>query len=143
MVRINLINPKYLTDQHLIAEYNEILMLFGYVRKHPKTHFNDIPKSYRLGQGHILFFKNKLKYLKERFQLIKKEMKNRGFKRRRTLNLSKFDKKLKNNWRPKKQDKEIIKRRIIEKIKIKPGYYSYYRNKKPEKFLLNLIKNAT
>jgi hypothetical protein len=25
-MRINLINPRYLTDQHLIAEYREILM---------------------------------------------------------------------------------------------------------------------
>jgi len=32
MVKINLIHPRYLTDQHLIAEYNEILMLLAYLR---------------------------------------------------------------------------------------------------------------
>ena len=36
MVRVNIINPNKLADQHLIAEYNEILMLLGYVRKYPK-----------------------------------------------------------------------------------------------------------
>ena len=35
MVRINLINPKSLADQHLIAEYNEILMLLGHIDKFP------------------------------------------------------------------------------------------------------------
>ena len=35
MVRINLIHPKKLADQHLIAEYNEILMLLGHVKKFP------------------------------------------------------------------------------------------------------------
>ncbi len=142
MVRINLIKPKYLADQHLIAEYNEILKLFGYVRKHPDTHFNDIPKSYKLGKGHILFFKNKLKYLKERFLEIKKEMKKRGFKRRKSIDLREFNKKLRNSWKPKKSDKEIIKKRLIKKIKIKPGYYRYYKDNKPERFFIELIEKS-
>ena len=72
MVRINLINPKKLADQHLVAEHNEILMLLGYVRKHPMC--LNIPETYCLGRGHIKFFKNKLLYLKKRHELIKKEM---------------------------------------------------------------------
>jgi deoxyribonuclease (pyrimidine dimer) len=59
MVRINLIKPNYLTDEHLIAEYNEILMLLGYVRKYPKLN-NNIPKEYKLGKGHILFLQRQL-----------------------------------------------------------------------------------
>ena len=70
MVRINLIKPEKLSDQHLIAEYNEILMFFGYVRKYPKL--NKVPLKYCLGEGHILFFKNKLLYLKKRHELITK-----------------------------------------------------------------------
>ena len=61
MVRINLVHPKKLADQHLIAEYNEILMLIGYVRKYPPL--ENIPDSYKLGKGHVKFFKNKLDYL--------------------------------------------------------------------------------
>ncbi len=80
MVRINLINPRYLSDQHLIAEYDEILMLLGYVKKYSILKLEEIPKKYCFGEGHIKFFKNKLLYLKRRHELIKKEMQNRGFK---------------------------------------------------------------
>lgn len=58
MIRINLIDPVKLSDQHLIAEYNEILMLLGYVRKYHKV--ENIPENYKLGTGHIKFFKKKL-----------------------------------------------------------------------------------
>jgi len=85
MVRINLINPKKLADQHLIAEYDEILMLLGYVKKYPRL--GKIPGKYSLGKGHILFFKNKLKYLKKRHELIKLEMKKRGLMQRKPSNL--------------------------------------------------------
>jgi deoxyribonuclease (pyrimidine dimer) len=108
MVRINIINPKFLADQHLIAEYNEILMLFGYVRKHPNTHFkqlNKIPESYKLGQGHILFFKNKLKYLERRFEQVKKEMSKRNFVGKKEINFDGIDKKLLNDWKPFYSDK--------------------------------------
>ena len=57
MVRINIINPKKLADQHLVAEYNEILMLIGHIKKFPKI--NNPPKNYTLDKGHINFFKNK------------------------------------------------------------------------------------
>jgi deoxyribonuclease (pyrimidine dimer) len=63
MVRINIINPKYLTDQHLIAEYVEILMLLDYAKKNSPC---NIPKKYCLGKGHIKFFSNKVLYLKKR-----------------------------------------------------------------------------
>jgi len=145
MVRINIIKPQFLTDQHLIAEYNEILMLFGYVKKYPRTHFKQlskIPKSYKLGQGHILFFKNKLKYLEKRFELIKKEMTKRGFSSRMKINFKEIDKKLINDWKPSSSDKQIIKKRLTQKINLKPDYYRYYRKHKPKKFFLDMIKNA-
>lgn len=142
MVRINIINPRYLTDQHLVAEYNEILMLFGYVRKHSHTHFNQVPKSYRLGQGHILFFKNKLKYLEIRFETIKKEMRRRGFCGTKNIDFKGIDKNLINDWKPLGLDKEIIKNRLIEKINLKPDYYRYYGEYKTKKFFVNMIKNA-
>jgi deoxyribonuclease (pyrimidine dimer) len=142
MVRINLINPKFLADQHLVAEYKEILMLLGYVRKHQKTNPSKIPKSYKLGSGHILFFKNKLIYLKKRFELIKKEMRKRKFVSDKKLNFKNIDGKLLNNWKPSEQDKKIIKQRLIWKINLKPYYYRYYGERKPKKFFVEMIKNA-
>ena len=142
MVRINLIKPKFLADQHLIAEYNEILMLFGYVRKHPHTHFEDIPKNYRLGQGHILFFKNKLKYLEKRFELIKKEMRKRGFCCLKKIDFENIDKNLINDWKPFDSDAEIIKSRLRDKINLKPNYYRYYGEHKEKEFFMEMIRDA-
>lgn len=142
MVRINLIPPKYLTDQHLIAEYNEILMLLGYVRKNPNIEIENLPKEYKLGKGHILFFKNKLKYLKKRFNKIKKEMRRRKFEPKKDINLTCFNKNLRKNWRPCKKDKEKIKKRLKEKIIIKPDYYTYYKKKRSKKFYEDLLEKT-
>ena len=140
MVRVNLINPKNLSDQHLIAEYNEIIMLLGYVKKHPKL--DKIPKQYALGTGHILFFKNKLKYLKKRHEQIKKEMKKRGFKADKTLNISRFSKEMQKDWRPTAKDKVIIKKRLIQRVKLKPDFHKYYRKKRTKKFLVDLVEKG-
>jgi len=140
MVRVNIINPKNLADQHLVAEYVEILMLLGYVRKYPEA--KNIPKSYTLGKGHITFFKNKLKYLKKRHELIKKEMKERGFKTDKTIKLNQFPRSLQKDWKPAKKDKEIIKKRLIWKIKKKPDYYRYCGDKKCRDFFVRLIKRS-
>jgi len=139
MVRINLINPKKLSDQHLIAEYDEILMLLGYVKRFPKIKKDD-PKIYCLGKGHIKFFRNKLLYLKKRHELLKKEMKLRSFNPIKTINLNKFSKNLINDWKPSVKDFKIIKKRISEKIKLKPNFYKYYGIRKPVSFFLKLLK---
>ena len=138
MVRINLINPKNLADQHLIAEYNEILMLLGYVKKYPII--REIPSKYTLGKGHILFFKNKLKYLKNRHESIKREMNKRGFNTNKTIKINEFDKKLINDWKPNIEDIKIIKKRLINRLSLKPKFYRYYKIKRTKKFLIDLIK---
>ena len=66
IVRINLLNPHYLTDQHLVAEYLEIIMLVDYIKRNPEL--SNIPKKYCLGKGHMKFFKAKLVYLKKRHE---------------------------------------------------------------------------
>ncbi len=138
MVRINLISPRELADQHLVAEYLEIMMLIGYVKKYPSV--EKIPEEYCLGKGHIKFFKNKLVYLKERHELIKEEMRNRGFATNKNIELRNFNDSLKNNWNPKERDFEIIKERLKWKIKNKPSYYRYYGEKKDFDFFDKLIK---
>lgn len=138
MVRINLVDPKCLADQHLVAEYDEVLMLLGYVRRFPLV--ENIPENYVLGKGHIKFFKNKLKYLKNRHEILKKEMLNRGFKPVITIKLSEFSRMLCNDWKPKTKDYIIIKKRISSKLKLKPEYYRYYGEHKYLKFFLDLLK---
>lgn len=138
MVRINLLEPRKLADQHLLAEYDEILMLFGYVQKYSET--KDIPSTYRLGEGHIRFFKDKLLYLKKRHEVIKKEMRARGFKTMRTVNLSNFPEELCNDWHPTKKDEAIIIERLKEKLDKKDGWYRYYGVPKPASFFKALLK---
>ncbi|MDO8481453.1 MAG: pyrimidine dimer DNA glycosylase/endonuclease V [Nanoarchaeota archaeon] len=139
MVRINLIAPSKLADQHLVAEYNEILMLLGYVRKHPEK--KDIPTEYCLGIGHIRFFKDKLVYLQKRHELIKTEMRARGFSPTKNISLSGFPSYLKTSWCPLAGDVEIIKRRISEKLLKKPDYYRYHSEPRPVSFFLGLLEN--
>lgn len=140
MVRINLINPKNLADQHLIAEYNEILLLLGHIDKF--LVIRDQPKEYCLGKGHINFFKDKIKYLKERHEIVKKEMVKRKFRTSKTINLDKYPKEYINNWKPKNKDKDLIKKRLISKINLKPKYYRYKGVKKPKKYFIDLIKKG-
>ncbi|MCF7866576.1 pyrimidine dimer DNA glycosylase/endonuclease V [Candidatus Woesearchaeota archaeon] len=140
MVRINLINPYVLADQHLIAEYNEILMLLGYVKKTKKI--ENIPEKYKLGKGHIKFFANKIKYLKQRHEILKIEMKKRGFKPTKTINLKEYPIKLCNNWKSNEEDKKIIKQRIIEKLEQKPNYYKHYSKPINLKKQIKLIQTA-
>ena len=113
MVRINLIDPRKLADQHLIAEYNEILMLLDYVKKYPSI--DNTPENYILGKGHIKFFKDKLQYLKDRHDVIKNEMHNRNFSTNISVDLNGFSEELINNWQPKKNGQRYYKRKIKEK----------------------------
>lgn len=138
MVRVNLVNPKKLADQHLIAEYNEILMLVAYIKKHPKL--ESIPRDYCLGRGHMIFFKNKLMYLKNRHEKLKSEMRKRGFNTNKTLKINSFGKKNRIDWSPRKKDFNLIKKRLIMKLKLKPRYYRYYGKHKTTKFFIRLLE---
>ena len=59
MTRINLINPEELTDQHLIAEYREIFMVGGSLKRTLKSkngyQESRVPKQYTLNKGHVYF----------------------------------------------------------------------------------------
>jgi deoxyribonuclease (pyrimidine dimer) len=137
MVRINLVSPEKLADQHLIAEYKEILMLAGYVRKFPSL--DGIPNSYRLGEGHIKFFKNKLKYLKKRHKSIVMEMKVRGFQVNCEMDLRGFGFSYKKDWVPLAKDIDLIKERLIWKLKQKKKWYRYFGEVKESKFFAELL----
>jgi hypothetical protein len=85
MTRINAnIPPRLLSDHHLIAEQKEIarLPLLFQIRLRNDTHDSDIPKFFTLGTGHILFFMNKGKWARERANLLRLEMIERGLEPR-------------------------------------------------------------
>lgn len=140
MVRVNLIDPRALADQHLIAEYNEILMLFGHVRRHPVR--GAIPPTYRLGPGHILFFTDKLRYLAKRHERLKKEMRRRGFSPTKRIDLDEYPANLRNDWRPRPEDYAVIKERLAWKLRQKPGWYRYEGEPRPVAFFLTTLDGS-
>ena len=130
MTRINIIHVKELYDQHLIAEYREILMVPAALNRTLKSKNglikSRIAKSYTLNAGHVYFFYDKGKYLYKRYKALINEMINRGF----NPNLNrKFPKEifiknnLYNDWTPKPEELKTIKKRIKLKIEQKPNWY--------------------
>ena len=132
MTRINLVNPKELTDQHLVAEYREIFMVGSSLQRSMKSKnwlktIESIPKEFTLNRGHVSFFYDKGKYLDNRYSLLIKEMKRRGMNPdpKRKFKKSQWPKYLYNDWKPNNNDIKIIRQRIDEKIKLKPDWYRY------------------
>ena len=66
MTRINLVPPAELCDQHLLAEHRELTRIPNAVAK-GKYHLKGQPAEYKLGEGHVRFFFNKLAFLKKRY----------------------------------------------------------------------------
>ena len=129
MTRINIISPSELTDQHLIAEYREITMVPGSLKRtlNSKVGFRKerISKKYTLNTGHVYFFYDKGKYLDKRYSEIVEEMKARGFKPDSSRKFPKevFPKELYNDWLPSFNEQKIIRERLAQKIAMKPNWY--------------------
>lgn len=80
MTRINVVPPSELTDKHLLAEYRELPRVFGLAAKwYQRGRTMPLPHEYTLGQGHVMFFYNKLAFLMERHAALVAEMRQRGF----------------------------------------------------------------
>lgn len=81
MTRINAnIPPANLIDQHLLAEYREMVRIPSAVKKYLKSgkKMPKIPEKFKLGPGHVVYFYDKLKFLHNRYIAIKKELDNRN-----------------------------------------------------------------
>lgn len=76
MVRINIIDVKLLSDEHLRAEWTEIQMLIKFMYKYPN---GKIPPRYTLNSGHMSYFRNKYTYIQQRLSQIYNELKRRKF----------------------------------------------------------------
>ena len=131
MTRINIIPPTELTDQHLIAEYREITMVPGSLKRtlNSKAGFkyNRVSKRYTLNTGHVYFFYNKGKYLNKRYNELVEEMKFRGFNPdpKRKFPKEVFPEELYNDWMPTLEEQTIVRQRISEKIKMRPNWYRH------------------
>jgi deoxyribonuclease (pyrimidine dimer) len=82
-MRVNVIHPIFLSDQHLVAEYREVKMgpkalsrSLGSIKGVDKK---KISPAYTLNTGHTYFFYDKNLFLEKRLELLVGEMKFRGF----------------------------------------------------------------
>lgn len=136
-MRVNLgISPALLADQHLIAEYAEVGMIPGHLRKTNFAIPNKINNTMLLRFDHMNFFKDKLLYLEARKEELVKEMEFRGFTVNfPTLEIDSFPTNLLNNWKPTLEQSIFVRQRIIERIAAKPDWYRFHRTNISNQFL--------
>ncbi|GGZ96114.1 deoxyribonuclease [Ignatzschineria ureiclastica] len=123
MTRINIIPPEELCDQHLLAEHRELTRIPNDIAKRQgKVPLSNAP-GYHLGTGHVTFFRDKLRFLKDRYDALHQECLKRGFNV-----LYKWPDEvaeylhLWNDYKVTAQDRAINMARIIERMPEKPRY---------------------
>ena len=131
MTRINVIDVTQLTDQHLMAEYRELPMVAGSLRRslRSKRGIPKIPDQYVLGRNHVTFFYDKGKFLHNRYNALIAELKVRGYNLdpNREADFDTFiDNNLYNDWCISETDVSVNSDRISEKLASKLGWYKYY-----------------
>ena len=151
MTRINSdLNPAYLTDQVLMAEYRELPMVYAALhRSKVATRDNNlllkkIPKTFTLNTGHVTFFYDKLLFLSKRYNRLIDELENRGYNldKDRIYSLHSFDDIFKNDYAMTGDDKKIICARLIERYESKPTWYKYYGEPISRETFLLLLEKA-
>lgn len=129
MTRINIIPPCELYDQHLVAEYREIFMIPGSLKRTliSKVGYvsSKVPSSFTLNTGHVYFFYNKGLYLEKRYQELRVEMKARGMTPDpdRIFPRDVFPAELYNDWIPTRDEQNIVRRRIAVRVAQRPNWY--------------------
>ena len=79
MTRINLVDPSELCDQHLLAEHRELTRIPNAVAQ-GRFSLVGQPADYKLGEGHVRFFFDKLAFLQRRYAALHEECLARGFR---------------------------------------------------------------
>lgn len=138
MTRINTIDVALLADAHLMAEYRELPMVHGSLRRTLNSskgfQLSKVPPNYTLNSGHVYFWYNKRKYLHERFNQLVDELLFRGFDVKpqdRSIDWSVFDSVPQIEWYPTAKDHTTNVERIILRISQKPNFYRWTKRNVP------------
>lgn len=134
MTRINSAIPiRMLSDEHLLAEHREIKRLPSCVEKSLKSgSIKNIPDKFVLGQGHVLFFLNKQKFIYKRYKEIYDELLRRGFNiEDYSTNWDKLkDSELWNDYVPTLEERDLLVERISTRIReSNKEWFHYYKKK--------------
>jgi len=80
MTRIDIIDPKLLSREHLQSNLRELPRITNYIRKSLNTGKTiNIPNEFTLGTGHVKWYYNKLKWVVNRYDRLCDEWRNRGY----------------------------------------------------------------
>lgn len=128
-MRVNIVKPSELTDQHLRAEHLEITLVADALRRTLASAcgfvLSKVPPRYTLNTGHVYFFYNKGLYLHRRFDALTKEIRGRNFKASLLFPRDEWPDELYNPWTPEEEDFDVIRVRIAERVLKKPDWYKY------------------
>lgn len=129
MTRINLLPVTQLTDQHLVAEYREILRMPKYLSRSLNTkrgvRIDDLPPVFTLNTGHVKFFYNKGRFVRDRFWELRGEMHRRGFTPTIVIDMTTWPKHLMGDYTPSAADVAISRQRIDSKLRNPRDGYTY------------------
>lgn len=147
MTRINTIDVKDLTDQHLMAEYRELPMVHASLRRSKASkkglRVDNIPDKYTLNKGHVTFFYDKGRWLYRRWTELITELHHRGYSidpSQRDVNWGVFDVTLYKDWKPDNQAHVVNLERIVYRINEKREWYRYRGEPVSEEFLTKLTE---
>lgn len=120
MARINCVDVKILSRQHLVAEYRELPRVYALAAKSKAG--RRLPTNYTMGTGHILFFYNKLGWIKTRHKQLIDEMVRRGYTPKFTQapDIQPHDQ----MWSPTGKDMSINMQRLYARD---PSFYEIYK----------------
>ena len=119
MTRINsAINVRRLTDEHLLAEHREIKRMPYCLGKAIASGFvKRIPEKFTLGKGHVLFFLDKMEFVRQRYCDIYTECIQRGFSVEwYHNNFVGLPREYSGNYAPTDEERQLLIERITERI---------------------------
>ena len=138
MTRINANIPmELLSDKLLVSEIEELPRILYHIlcRIEANKQFDDIPKNFCLGTGHIKFFFDKCFFLFDRYKHLIDEYEKRSKQKynqirynqviNRYLKISRLKPILCQDWIASKENNELIINRILEKSKNYKNHYYY------------------
>lgn len=124
MTRVNCIDPRMLSNEHLFAEWREIPRIITAVEKLTNAgkalKDYDVPNKYKFGKGHVVFFYDKLRYIFLRLNDIRNELEKRGYNFEDRIDeyvqrLSSIPNTYMNNWKPSTDDIYLNMSRLVER----------------------------
>jgi deoxyribonuclease (pyrimidine dimer) len=131
MTRVNSAIPvKLLCDELLLAEHREIKRLPKVLEKSLRTRgLCKIPESFVLGPGHVKFFMDKMKFIKQRYAEVYNECVNRGFAvQDYSSSFEHIPPEYMNDYEPTTQEYVLLIGRISTRIKeSKKSKFHYYK----------------